>query len=339
MGVEPDNKVGNHRYYMVEANELSTEFKGNLARILGIEGTFGEQAYDRLFRGMNPELTDGRETKLTLRLDKDRTGAWDWTFNVPKSVSVAEQVAGDTRIGDVRTRAEEKAMRLIESQATVKVRKKSEIEKSKKAHPKAWKYPERKTDNLLYIPFRHTSSRSGDPASHTHYVIYNLSFDKQERVFKAVNLKHVDRKAAGDLYHKELRKGLNELGYKTKTVGKSFEIVGFPAEIKAEFSQRHHAIADRSEEFTARTGRKMSNQAQSVINRPEKPDDKPLAERRADWAARLTDRQRAGLKALVSRAKGSLRRSRLRAGMKRHLDKARSFVLEEVKQHGKGLER
>jgi conjugative relaxase-like TrwC/TraI family protein len=274
-------------------------------------------------RGMDPELRDGREQKLTLRLDKDRVMADDWTFNRPKSVSVAKLVGGDTRIDDVETRAEQAAMKLIESQATVKVRKRSELAKSKEKHPKGWKYPERETNNLLYIAFRHPSARDGSPHDHTHYLILNLSFDKVERVFKAVNLKHVDRKAASEVYQKEMRKGLNELGYKTRKVGKEYEITGFPAEVKAKFSQRHESIERTRDAMEQKIGKPMGTKAKgklSLYDRPEKAPDKPLIVRRKEWLGQLTEGQAGRLKGLVARAKSVARTSRWRSGMQRYVD-------------------
>ena len=331
MAIETDNRVGDSSYYLKEANQLPTEFRGKLAQILGIDGTFDPAVYDRLMRGMEPEMVNGKEAKLTMRLDKNRTMADDWTFNRPKSVSAAKLVAGDHRIDAVETRAELAAMKLIEDQATVKVRKKSELEKTPKI--KGWKYPERKTNNLLWIAFRHPSSRAVDPASHTHFVIMNLSFDKVERRVKAVCLKHVDRKAAGELYEKEMRKGLNELGYKTRTVGNSWEISGFPAEVKAIYSQRGEQIEGIKQKYP-KAGGKVS-----VIDRPEKQDDQPLEERRKGWISRITDSQLQHLHEMVRKAKRAVRSKVQTARMQKFVAKTIQPVLEPEQQHDRGFER
>ena len=46
-----DMPVNDIEYHQAEANHIETRFQGNTARILGIEGTFDKEAYDRLFRG------------------------------------------------------------------------------------------------------------------------------------------------------------------------------------------------------------------------------------------------------------------------------------------------
>ena len=276
---------------------------------------------------MQPELVDGKECKLVTRIDKNRVGAVDWTFNVDKSVSLAELVAGDTRIAEVRSRAEAAAMDFIESQVRVKVRKASEVSKGK---PKTWKFPERFTDNLLYAGFRHATNRDGAAHGHTHYVIWNLSYDKQEGIFKAVDLRRVDRKGANDVYRKELRQGLNELGYKTRKVGQEFEITGFPAEIKSIFSQRHESIKEMERDYEARAGKPMGSKAKgklSVYNRPEKPNDMPLKDRRIGWLARLSPGQYKAVASVVSRAKLSVGRKRWAAKLKNHVAKLRSLTI------------
>ncbi len=276
---------------------------------------------------MQPELVDGAEKRLTARIDKDRVGAVDWTFNVPKSVSVAELVANDTRITEIRIEAVKAAMRAIEKQSRVRVRKSAEIAKGK---PKTWKFPARYTDNLTYELYGHPGARDGSPHAHVHAKIYNLSYDKAEKQWKAVELRYVDRKAVCDLYHKELRRGLNQLGYKTKTVGKSFEITGFPAEIKGLFSSRHTAIKGMEADYEAKAGKPLSSKAKgklSVYNRPEKPDNIPLPERRKGWLERLTPSQVSSLMGVVNKSRHAVKASRLRSGMKRHIDRLVSAVI------------
>lgn len=323
MGLQPDNKVGDNHYHGREESQIPVRFEGNLARELGIYGTFDQGVSDRLFRGMKPELVDGKEQKLTLRIDKDRVGAVDWTFNVDKSVSGAELVGGDSRILGVRERAVTAAMDYVEENSRVRVRKGAEVAKAK---PKTYKFPARYTDSLIYERHWHTVARDGSPHGHCHVKIYNLSKDRVEDAVKAVELRFVDRKAANEVYNRWLKRGLNELGYKTRRKGESLELVGFPAEVKAIFSPRHESIKELERSYEERAGKPMSSKAKgklSVYNRPEKPDNMPLVERRKGWLGKLTAPQAKAVHGLVGKAKLSVKRSKWRAGLKRHLDRFR----------------
>src|SRR5205814_1777190 len=115
-------------------------FQGNLADRLGIKDTFDADKADRLFRGMKPDLVDGKEQKLTARLDKDRVMGWDWTFNTPKEFGLIHHLGGDDRLLGIHARAVQKAMRYVEKHARVRVRKQSEIAREKSL-PKVHKAP------------------------------------------------------------------------------------------------------------------------------------------------------------------------------------------------------
>ena len=286
---------------------------------------------------MKPELVDGQEQKLALRIDKDRVGAVDWTFTRPKSVSVAKLIGGDDRINEVETAAEEKAMRLVEKQARVRVRKSAE-----KAKIKGWNAPDRETNNLLWVSFRHGVSRSGDPNSHTHVIILNTSYDKAEGVFKAVNLRPVDRKQVEQVYEREMRRGLNRLGYKTEDVGKSWEISGFPAEVKAKFSSRHESIKDMERSYEGRSGRTMGEKAKAKLSLYDKPDkgvDVPMDGRRKGWLSQITDPQFKAVKRLVARAMASVALDRWQAGVKKGYDVFRNRAMRSLSNEREGRTR
>ncbi len=333
MGFQPDNVVRDAGYYLAEASQLTPEFQGRGSRLLGIDGTWDEQQYFRLMGGLNPH--DG--SKLTCRLVANRRLATDLTFNTDKGSSVLEQLAGDDRIAAVRDKAEAKAMRLVEKQARVQVRKQSELARSKASHPKGWKYPERRSENLIWVAFRHPASREGDPHSHTHYCVMNLAFDKEERVWKGVELRHIDRKEINQVYHAELAKGLKRLGYQATWDGKEISVAGVSPEVKKEFSTRDTRIKAKEKAYddkAAAEGKQpMGAKARaklSVYDRPEKAPDLPLEERRRVWMARITHTQYDGLRGLVARAKAGVKRARWRQESRQAFDRMRGVERETV---------
>lgn len=339
IGLQTDNKVNTLDYYKREASQLTVAFGGNLAKHLGIDGTFDWDVADRLFRGMKPGLVDGKEQKLTLRIDKDRVGAWDWTFTCPKSVSVCELVGGDSRIAEVRTEAEQAALRYGEQQARVRVRKSSQIEQGK---PKTWKYPARYTDNWLHVGFRHTTARDTMPNAHTHYVIFNLSHDAVEGNTKAIELRYLDRAGMNDVYRAELRKSLHRLGYKTEKVGQEFEICGFPSEIKAHYSQRNGTIRAMEAEYEAMKGKPLHSKTRgklSRVDRPEKQPDVPIEQRRKGWLSRLTSEQTARLTSLVKHAYATVRNRYWDRQRTAYFERGREPEIERPRDRERGLER
>ena len=345
--IEFDNVVSRPAYYLEEPNQLRTEFRGQGSRLLGVEGQFDEATFHRLFRGMQPELVGGKEAKLVQRIGASRRGAFDITLNMPKTSSIMKELAGDTRISDVMDRAQAVVEGMLEKQVRVRVRKQAEIDKSKAKQPKGWKYPERHTGNLVFIAFAHPASRNGDPHAHRHLVVPNITYDRHERMWKAVEFRHLDRKGIAEAYRAELMNGLNQLGYKTKRVGKEFEIVGVPAEVKAEFSRRHTQIKELEREYddkaAAAGNRAMSSKERgklSLYHRPEKASGVSPAARRDWWLSRITPPQLDGLRSLVRKAKSAVRDARFKQGVRQHLQAIqKASVIHAEPERNRGNER
>src|SRR3954452_18958781 len=257
MGYEPDNAVASPDYYLGQPTRSQPSFEGKGARLLGIEGTWDEATFRRLFQGHRPD----HDIKLPgIRLVKNRRGAFDHTFNRDKASSVLDLVAQDDRIPEVARRAESKAMALLERSARARVRKASEIKKSKARQPKGWKFPERVTGNIVAAVFEHFDSRTNDPHGHRHWVILNLTYDRVEREWKAVELRFADRKAVSHAYHSEYANGLRELGYDASWDGKRLDVHGVSEDVIKEFSQRAEGIKKTKERYAEKGLSKQGRQ-------------------------------------------------------------------------------
>src|SRR5687767_7566211 len=77
--------------YYSEGQEIVGEWGGQGARRLGLEGVVDKLSFDRLCDNRDPR--DGKP--LTVRTRSDRTVGYDFTFSVPKSVSLLYALAGD----------------------------------------------------------------------------------------------------------------------------------------------------------------------------------------------------------------------------------------------------
>src|SRR5580658_8262531 len=80
--------------YLSERQELVGNWGGQGARLLGLEGTVDKFSFDRLCDNLHPKIG----TQLTSRTRFDRTVGYDFTFSVPKSVSLLHAMSSDPDI-------------------------------------------------------------------------------------------------------------------------------------------------------------------------------------------------------------------------------------------------
>src|SRR5579871_5838808 len=99
--IQQDCSKGAKQYYAAadyysEGQELVGLWGGKGARLLGLEGTVDKQSFDQLCDNLDPR--DGN--KLTVRTKSERTVGYDFTFSVPKSVSLLYALTQDKHILD-----------------------------------------------------------------------------------------------------------------------------------------------------------------------------------------------------------------------------------------------
>src|SRR6516162_11061446 len=82
--------------YYSEGQELVGLWGGKGACQLGLQGTVDKLSFERLCDNLHPQ-TGG---PLTVRTRADRTVGYDFTFSVPKSVSLLYAMSGDQGIMD-----------------------------------------------------------------------------------------------------------------------------------------------------------------------------------------------------------------------------------------------
>ena len=100
------------------------------------------------------------------------------------------------------------------------------------------------TGNFAYAEFVHFTTRPTgdagipDPHLHLHCYVPNVTWDKEEKQWKALQLGEVKRNAPyfESSFHSRLSKRLSELGYRIKRNGKFFDIDGIDENIHPESS-------------------------------------------------------------------------------------------------------
>src|SRR5262245_52078733 len=80
--------------YYTEGQEIVGSWGGEGARRLGLDGVVDREAFDALCDNLDPRT--GKQ--LTARTRSDRTVLYDFTWSVPKSVSVLYALTGDEGI-------------------------------------------------------------------------------------------------------------------------------------------------------------------------------------------------------------------------------------------------
>src|SRR3954454_20054927 len=127
--------------YYSEGQELVGSWGGKGASRLGLQGTVDKFSFERLCDNLHP----GTGEPLTVRTRAERRVGYDFTFSVPKSVSLLYAMSGDQGIMDAFRAAVDETMREIESEMKTRLR----LERQDM---------DRTTGNLLWAEFIHTTS-------------------------------------------------------------------------------------------------------------------------------------------------------------------------------------
>src|SRR5436305_7139612 len=105
--------------YYSEGQEIVGSWGGKGASRLGLEGTVDKFSFERLCDNLDPRT--GKP--LTVRTRSERTVGYDFTFSVPKSVSLLYALSGDQYIMDAFRGAVAETMREMEAEMKTRVRK------------------------------------------------------------------------------------------------------------------------------------------------------------------------------------------------------------------------
>jgi conjugative relaxase-like TrwC/TraI family protein len=119
---------------------------------------------------------------------------------------------------------------------------------------------DRPTGNLVAAAFVHDSSRALDPQLHTHFTVFNATFDETEKCWKALQARGMyDAIRYGTaVYRNELAKRVQQIGYRIQPAKHGFEIEGVSDEVKR-FSKRAQQRDAVVQEMEQKLGRKLSN--------------------------------------------------------------------------------
>ena len=290
---QQDSAAGAKRYYAVadyysEGQELVGSWGGKGASRLGLSGTVDKFSFERLCDNLHPKTGD----PLTVRTRTERTVGYDFTFSVPKSVSVLYAMSGDQEIMDAFRGAVDDTMREIEGEMKTRVRK--ELTNT-----------DRTTGNMAWAEFIHTTSRPvdglPDPQLHAHVFVFNTTWDEEEHRWKAGQFAEIKRDAPyfQAAFRVRLANKLQDIGFGVERKRDDFEIAGIPKDVLKRFSRRTAVIERMAEELGITDPRRKDGLGAGTREKKGKPLG--LGALRKEWSARLTDEERDAVAAVHRR--------------------------------------
>lgn len=274
--------------YYTEGQELVGSWGGKGASRLGLEGTVDKFSFERLCDNLDPRTGE----PLTVRTRTERTVGYDFTFSVPKSVSLLYAMSGDQAILDAFRASVDETMREIEAEMKTRVRMGRRDE-------------DRTTGNMAWAEFIHTTSRPvdgiPDPQLHAHVFAFNTTWDEEESRWKAGQFRELKRDAPyfQAAFRVRLANRLQDLGFGVARKRDDFEIDGIPADILGRFSRRTALIEKMAEEKGITNPDRKAELG--LETRETKASGLGWERLQKEWNARLTDNERDALAAIHRR--------------------------------------
>ena len=234
-------------------------------------------------------------TQLTLRQNAEgqRRIYYDFTCSAPKSVSVLAVTLGDDRLIEAHHEASRVAFRELQSEAATRVRKKGRQEN-------------RTTGTLVAAEFTHTTSRALDPQLHTHFTVFNATYDPTEGCWKALQSGPLYEAVgyATAVYRNDLARRVEAMGYRIEPAEHGWQIQGVSAEVQERFSKRSAQRDQVVRAMEERLGRSLTHDEVSLAvhqSRDRKVKGLSTAAIREHQRAQLTPQELSGLGQLCSR--------------------------------------
>jgi conjugative relaxase-like TrwC/TraI family protein len=224
--------------YYSEGQELVGLWRGDGAKRLGLDGVIRREHWDALCDNLDPWSNES----LTQRTNQDRRVGYDFTFNVPKGVSVLYALSKDARIVDAIRDSVDATMEDIEAEMQTRVRSGGRNE-------------DRLTGNMVYGQYLHMTGRPvdgvPDPQLHAHCFVFNATWDEHESRWKAGQFAGIKRDAPffEAVFHSRLARRLEELGVPVQRTRQGWDLAGVPDSVVAKFSRRTALIEKMAREM------------------------------------------------------------------------------------------
>lgn len=298
------NYYGKDDYYVTgEAGAPGIAWGGQGSAALGLRGLATSEEFGAVLKGENPDQ-DGPALTSAASKEKHHPG-WDFTFTVPKSVSLAI-VAAEREDPDLAARLQGHVMAanaammkyLEENHAITRVRGSD------------GSIQEVQTGNLVYASVLHRTTRAGDPHFHVHNPTANTTRNPQTGDWGALETRHIYKwqQVASQVGARDLQARLLREGFNLERRGElKWEIAGADPRLLSAFSTRTAEIDEKSDELAAsRNATKLTSRQRDMVQKQTRKgkgshDRETLLD---GWIARAAKLEAAPLASLLQRESG-----------------------------------
>jgi conjugative relaxase-like TrwC/TraI family protein len=308
-----------HNDYYSQGEKEQGHWIGMGAERLGLRqnGVVNREAFLKLCDNQHPETGE----QLTPQQFKQRRIFFDFVCSPPKSISILAVTMNDRRIVEAHKGASGVAIRELERFAASRIRKDGIEDR------------DRTTGNVVGAAFVHTTSRALDPQLHTHFVLFNATWDAKERHWKALQTGEMFGAInyATEVYRNELAKRLHQIGYGTRKTGNAFEIEGVDQRLIERFSKRSQQRDMAVKKKEIKLGRKLTKQEVAHVvhqSRPKKLKGASDEQVREQQLGEIGFFEKRSLRKVVASADGQQREFEQRVGSEAALEHGIAHVFE-----------
>lgn len=247
-----------------ENSNTNAKLFGRLARELGIEKCAPSDVFKSVLDNKHPV------TKAKLRPRECKRQIFSACMSAPKAFPILAvyMLGKDNNFMAIHEEAADEAMSRIEEKAKVRIRKNG-------ANDSAF------TGSFLGVKITHLLSRADDPQVHSHYEIFNLTYDQNEQKYKALDPLEIykESQAATLIYRQKLVERLKDKGIKASLDDKGEVLIaGIPQSLCDKFSKRSKQIKSKAKELQAKNpnkkyGKRAIARIANLFKEPKRPDN------------------------------------------------------------------
>ena len=273
-----DEGLAQGDYYANQPQAIG-KWGGRLADRLGLQGEVKKADFVALSNNQKPG-----GGQLNPRHSDTRKVGYDFTFSVPKSVSLTYAMQGDERIRNAFEQSVEETMQELESD----IRIQEGQGKDKRLT---------KSGEMIWAGFTHQTSRPvdgvPDPHLHRHCFAMNVSWNKSLQRFQAAEFSSIKRTAPyyEAAFDSRMAMRLKAIGYSVERRGLSYEIKGIEEATLAKFSRRTAEVEKQAQKEFAKQGELSAKQKSQLgaLTRAKKAITLSWEKLREIWRSWLSD--------------------------------------------------
>ena len=311
------NSLSKDDYFFAEGKTVQGYWHGKLVGEFVLDRRVSQKDFSDFAHNINPKTGE----RLSLRETNNRRTSIEYSFSAPKSVSVVMALTGDKEILNAHRLAVKKAMEAVEADMHTQVRING-------------RNTYQKTGNLLYARFDHFTARpvkeqgsphakySADPQLHSHCIVPNVTrYNGQLRALEG----SVVHSVAGyyeAIYHSQLSKSLQDMGYAVVRTKERYEIKGVSRQVIEKFSNRTLEIERLAKKLGITDAKKKDGLGAKT--RQHKSRLKADTNLKKIWLSRLTQKELGN----IVNAKGRVRPSSNPTSPRQAIDRALEHCLE-----------